>query len=338
MSPPVPGVEVGEDFLLHVWGQNTSTESVKMGLRYVITKPSGAVIERRIDELWPYTGAGQTHHFVEGPAGMATRFDVDESGTWFLQLYLYGDDVLIDMVESDMIVAEALVLPPEFILIRDHTYELASTYYGQAERSTVTFSVIAPSFLLSEEKISEMVTSFEDKFAEEGAHMLSLKLYEKSGLIQTDYSADIVTTIPTAAATGSTVPAIFGISTGVFYAIIIAVCLIVGLIIILVVRSDVNQFLFGTPPSNGDPGTPGAVDLIGSMVMMMIMMMMMEQMAPLMAAEGAPPQPKPVTEATVRAAKVAGKAIVKAAPVVGKAAVKAIPYVGRGIKKVTEYF
>ena len=474
MSPPVSGVEVDESFRLHVWGKNTSTESVKMGLRYVITKPTGATIERRVDELWPYTGPGDIHHFEEGPAGIATNFDIDEPGTWLLSLYLYGDDVLLDMADMEMFTvtgeppddpitplgkidsveievatgflggdrdvlslpasvqvdtnywlrvvglnktSESLrlglryvitkpdnttisdetmemwpytggdkqhefiepalsqltvdqsgewrlkvellggtskkvldtwegvmattgeVLPDSgFLLIRDQTYALASTYYGQAEQSTVTFSVIAPSFMLSDEKINEMVVGFEDKFAEEGAHMLTLKLYEKRGLAQTDYSADIVTTIPTAAATGSTVPAFLGISTAVWIAIIIAVCLIVGLIIILVVRKDVNQFLFGTPPSDGEPGTPGAVDLIGSMVMMMIMMMMMEQMAPLMAAEGAPPQPKPVTEATVRAAKVAGKAIVKAVPVVGKAIVKVTPVIGKGVGKVTKFF
>ncbi len=333
---PVSNVPIDLNARLHVWGKNHMSTSQGMGIIWVITGPSGQIVERYED--WGGTiGAGQDHEFIS-----RYQFLLSEAGTYRVSIELsVGEEnssVVVDTWEGVLCTVAAAGVGEDFVLIRDHTYALASTYYGQAERSTVTFSVIAPSFLLSEEKIAEMVTSFEDKFAEEGAHMLSLKLYEKSGLVQTDYSADIVTTIPTAAATGSTVPAIFGISTTLFYTILIAVCLIVGLIIILVVRSNVNQFLFGTPPSNGDPGTPGAVDLIGSMVMMMIMMMMMEQMAPLMAAEGAPPQPKPVTEATVRAAKVAGKAIVKAAPVVGKAAVKAIPYVGRGIKKVTEYF
>ncbi|GAH86147.1 unnamed protein product [marine sediment metagenome] len=44
----------------------------------------------------------------------------------------------------------------------------------------------------------------------------------------------------------------------------------------------------------------------------------MEMMGPMLGPEGAPPRPKPVTEAVVKAAKVAGKAVVKAAPVVGK--------------------
>ncbi len=466
-SPPVSGVAVGDDFLLHVWGKNTSTESVKMGLRYVITSPTGATIERRIDEAWPYTGSGQTHKFVEGPAGLTGRFDVDEPGTWLLQLYLYGDDNLVDMLDVEMFTAtgeppedpdiiageiisvemeiatgfmggsrELLSLPanvqvgtnfwlrviglnetseslrlgiryvitrpdgstisdetmemwpytggndqhefyepqtslninqsgewnlkvellggsekqvldtwegvmvqatteepePEpngapsgFTLVKDKVYPLASTYYGNAERSTVTFSVIAPSFLISDESVEEMVIAFEDKFAEEDAHMLELKLYEKSGLVQTDYSATIVTTLPTT--TGQVEPTILGISTTIFTIIVIAVCLLVGLIIILVVRKDISQFLFGTPPSNGEPGTPGMVGLIGNMVVVMMMVMMMEMMGPMMAPEGAPPQPKPVTEAAVRAAKG-----------VGKAAVKAAPYVGKAVKKVTEYY
>lgn len=111
MSPPVPGVEVGEDFRLHVWGKNTSSESIKMGLRYVITKPTGIVIERTVFELWPHPGPGDTHHFDEGPAGLATRFDVDEPGTWLLQVYLYGNGVLLDM--EDMVMFIAVGAPPD---------------------------------------------------------------------------------------------------------------------------------------------------------------------------------------------------------------------------------
>ena len=462
--PPVPGVEVDDDFLMHVWAQNTSSESVKMGLRYVITSPTGATIERRVDELWPYTGADQIHHFVEGPAGPEAMFDIDEPGTWLLQLYLYGDDILIDMMDVVMFTAvgeppdeptiiagkiesveimvatgflegdrdvlslpanvqtdtnywlrviglnktseslrlglryvitkpngntisdetmemwpytggdklhefiepqtaltvdqsgewklkvellggsekqvldtwEGLMLttgelPSGFILIRDHTYALASTYYGQAEQSTVTFTVVAPSFMLTDDKIAEIVTSLEGRFAEIDAHMLTLKLYEKRGLVQSDYSAVITTTIPTTATTEQTAPTIFGISTAVFIAIIIAVCLIVGLIIILVVRKDVSQFLFGTPPTNGEPGVPGLVDLIGNMVVIMMMIMMMEMMGPMLGPEEAPPRPKPVTEAVIRA----GEGVIK---YTGKAVKTAAPYVGRGIKKVTEYF
>lgn len=212
--------------------------------------------------------------------------------------------------------------PTGFELIRDEKYPLASTYYGNAERSTVTFSVVAPSFMISSDKVDQMVTSFEDKFVEEGAHMLEFKLYEKRGLVQSDYSADIVTTLPETSGQ-AVVPTILGISTGVFIAIIIAVCLIVGLIIILVVRKDVNQFLFGTPPTDEEPGVPGMVDLIGNMMVIMMMIMMMEIMGPMLAPEGAPPRPKPVTEAAVRAARVAAKAAVKAVPV-GVKAVKEV--------------
>ena len=109
--PPVSGVEVDDDFLLHVWAKNTTTESMKMGLRYVITSPTGTTTERRVDELWPYTGAGQIHHFVEGPAGPEAMFDIDEPGAWLLSLYLYGDDILIDM--ADMVMFTAVGEPPD---------------------------------------------------------------------------------------------------------------------------------------------------------------------------------------------------------------------------------
>ena len=277
---PVAGVPIDVKAKLHVWGQNNMGISQGMGIHWIITDPDGIIIEN-YEDWGGNIGAGQDHEFISN-----SQFDLDKAGKHFVSIdLLMGaqfSPIVADAFAGELCTVAAVEEEEEegFVLIRDAKYALASTYYGNAERSTVTFSVIAPSFMLTSDKVDQMVTSFEDKFAEEGAHMLSLKLYEKSGLVQTDYSADIVTTLPTAAAaaTGSTVPAFLGISTGVFYAIIIAVCLIVGLIIILVVRKDVNQFLFGTPPSNGDPGTPGAVDMIGMMITMMIVMMMMQMM------------------------------------------------------------
>jgi len=335
---PVASVPSGVSAKLHIWGRNDMGISQGMGIHWLVFDPDGSIVEEYTDwggTIGPYP---TDHEFIS-----SGQFNLDKPGKYTAQVSLYmgteSDSVQVDSFIGDICtVQEPGEVPSDFNLIRDHTYELASTYYGQAEQSTVTFSVIAPSFMLTEDKIAEMVTSFEDKFAEEGAHMLTLKLYEKRGLVQTDYSADIVTTIPTAAATGSTVPTIFGISTTVFIAILIAVCLIIGLIIILVVRKDVNQFLFGTPPTDGEPGTVGLFNMIGYMVVIMMMTMMMEQMGPMLAPVGAPPRPKPVTEAAVRAARVAAKAVVKVAPVVGKAVVKAAPVAAKAVKEVTKRF
>ena len=192
----------------------------------------------------------------------------------------------------------------DFSLIRDMKYPLASTYYGNAERSTVTFNVVIPSFMLSSAKVDQMVASLEDKFAEKGSHVLELKLYEKSGPIMSSYIAILTTTLPASATGLSIVPSIFGIDDAVFIAMLVAACLIIGLIIVLVVRKDVSQFLFGTPT------TPGIMSLIEPLIMIMVLSMMMEMMGPMMAPEGAPPQPKPVTEAVVKGVKEVGKGIV----------------------------
>lgn len=208
----------------------------------------------------------------------------------------------------------------DFILIRDTKYPLASTYYGNAERSTITFNVVIPSFMMSSAKVDQMVTNLEDKFVEIGAHMLELKLYERSGLILSSYIAIITTTVPTAASGLSVGPLIFGIDDAVLIAIIIAVCLIIGLVIVLVIRKDVSQFLYGTPE-----GAPGIMDMIGPIFMLMVLSMLTE----FIRGMSAPEEPKPVTEAVVKGVKEVGKGVKYVAE-------KAAPVVGKIIKRVTK--
>lgn len=222
-------------------------------------------------------------------------------------------------------------VPEDFTLIRDTKYTLASTYYGYAERSTVTYNVIIPNFMMSSAKVDQMVASLEAKFAEKNARMLELKLYEKSGLVQSSYIAILTTTLPVTASEMLLSPSLFGIADAIVIAILIAVCLIVGLIIYLVVRKDVSQFLYGTPPTNGEPGTPGAIDMIGNLITMVMVMMMFEMMAPMVAQAGTPAQPKPVTEMVVKGVKEVGKGVKYA---VGKG----VPVVGKVVKRITEHF
>jgi len=231
------------------------------------------------------------------------------NGTYWLQVEVQGYDLgktAGQKIEGAVVISGMGAAPSDYVLIRDTKYPLASTYYGYAERSTETFDVIIPSFMLSSDKVDQMVASFEDEFAKKGIHMLELKLYEKSGLIQTSYIAIITTTLPAAASGLSVVPLIFGIDDVTFWFVVAAVILILGLGIILynTVRKDVSQFLFGTPT------TPGIMSWIEPLIMIMVLSMMMEMMGPMMAPEGAPPQPKPVTEAVVKGAKEVGKGIV----------------------------
>jgi len=102
---PASDVAVGDSFILYVDGKNTSAETVKMGLSYIFTKPSGAIITRYVNEAWPYTPAGDTHNFEEGPAGIGTRFEVDEPGQWHLLAKLFGNDGLLDTYDAIMFTA-----------------------------------------------------------------------------------------------------------------------------------------------------------------------------------------------------------------------------------------
>ena len=227
------------------------------------------------------------------------------NGTYWLQVEVQGYDLgktAGQKIEGAVVISGMGAAPSDYVLIRDVKYPLASTYYGYAERSTETFDVIIPNFMLSSDKVDQMVASFEGEFAKKDIHMLELKLYEKSGLIQTSYIAIITTTLPAAASGLSVVPLIFGIDDVTFWAIVAAVILILGLGIILynTVRKDVSQFLYGTPSA------PGIMDMIMPIITIMILAMAMEMIRGI----SAPEEPKPVTEAVVKGAKEVGKGIV----------------------------
>lgn len=123
---PVSGVVIGDKFRLRVAGRNTSAETVKMGLGYTIRKPSGETIIDRVNESWPYTGAGSIHNFVEPSVGLSA-IEVDEPGQWTILVGLYGNDELLATQDAVMFVA-AGEAPPEEPLPGEYITEVQIIY------------------------------------------------------------------------------------------------------------------------------------------------------------------------------------------------------------------
>lgn len=102
-SPPLSGVKTGEWFKIKVSGTNEASGVIKLGLHYIITKPSGATIERTIYEL-DFTEPGGSTTFIEGPAGIEDAFNIDQLGNWSLYLEWLGvDGQVADTWQGDIL-------------------------------------------------------------------------------------------------------------------------------------------------------------------------------------------------------------------------------------------
>lgn len=88
-TPPVTGVEEGQEFKIKMVARNTSSEGVKLGIHYVVTKPDGSTVDRTEFEAWPHTGADQLHEFIE--PGIAV-IGIDQVGDWTLEVELLAED------------------------------------------------------------------------------------------------------------------------------------------------------------------------------------------------------------------------------------------------------
>ncbi len=89
VTPPVTGVKQGQEFKIKMVAKNTYSESLKMGIHYIITKPDGSTIDRTEFEAWPYTGSDQLHEFIE--PGIAV-IGIDQVGDWSLVVELLAED------------------------------------------------------------------------------------------------------------------------------------------------------------------------------------------------------------------------------------------------------
>ncbi len=105
---PISGVQTGDWFKLKVTGVNPSSIALQMSLHYIITKPDGTVIEATEIEDWPYTGAGDSHTFIEPTVD---AYSIDQVGNWTLLVELLGGDSVLDTWQGTMFV-DVVEAPP----------------------------------------------------------------------------------------------------------------------------------------------------------------------------------------------------------------------------------
>jgi len=257
ITPPISGVQIGESFRIHVWAKNTSNSTYKFGLSYVITKPDGTTIERYVEEF-STSGPGSIHHFDEGPAGLDSRFDIDQAGVWSLKVDLFAGGVLADTYpEATMFTVVGIA--PGISLITDYTYPYAAQYAGDAEECTFTFSLLPEQIPGTEWANLQVIQALENELKSEGAEMLKLQVYEDTTpALTTDYRV-------VATSTASPVP---------WTLIIVAVLAILFLVALTFTIVQIRKFLWG---EEGEPST-GFGDLLMIMVVMMMMNMVMQQL------------------------------------------------------------
>lgn len=201
---------------------------------------------------------------------------------------------------------------PNFQLIQDYVYPFASTYAGKAETQPFTFSLLAEQVPFQDWFRDRIVNAFEQKVSEEGSHMLGLKIWEDTTpALRTDYRVE-------ATCTASPVP---------WVPIIVAVLAILFIVAITFALGKLKEFWYG--PGDGGGGV-GFGDTIVMMMVMVMMVIMMEQTREFYEPAGTPPRPKPVTEATVKAAK---WTVEKGVPAAIKAGAEAVKLAEGGLRE-----
>lgn len=82
----ISSVPIGQRGLVHIWGRNDTLVTQALGIHWVVTDPTGQVVEDYAD--WSYNhGAGNDHEFIGG------RFDFIMPGTYriVVDLLMYPD-------------------------------------------------------------------------------------------------------------------------------------------------------------------------------------------------------------------------------------------------------
>lgn len=173
-SPP-SGLKLGDRFRLLVTGKNTSSETVLLGVNYIVYKPSGDSVIDLYDELPPGTGANDNHNFVEPPI-YEFGILIDEVGRWTVLVGLRANGEPVDQqdVELFTIVAPpADEYPTSAIQITDFTptkgdyrigdsltYTGSYKYQGKPQAGSLVISIgtgIFPSFISKYDYSAELL-------------------------------------------------------------------------------------------------------------------------------------------------------------------------------------
>jgi len=97
---PVSNVTQGKSVLVHIWGKNTSSETVNLEIVWFVYDPDDIRVEYYGDVSYGIS-AGDEHEFIGG------RFNVNKIGTYYIIVGLYAyiseeESTMLDMYQGNL--------------------------------------------------------------------------------------------------------------------------------------------------------------------------------------------------------------------------------------------
>jgi len=185
-------VPIGQEGLVHIWGQNNTALQRELGISWIVRDPDGLLVEvypENKDIEWSATGAGKDHEFIGG------RFEFFKEGIYTIDVKLFmnpDSPTVVDSYEGALCTTTTEV-PREYEEIQHTIYPYAYIYDGEVEVVTATFKTdpFTPSSWIAEgfaEKLASEVRK-------EGGRVLEVKAYaDTKPLFWTNIRIDIIST------------------------------------------------------------------------------------------------------------------------------------------------
>lgn len=161
------------------------------------------------------------------------------------------------LAEKSLVIQEGVSIPADFQLIQHADFPAGKTYKGTATQVTATFWIIGNPGITPNSWASGLLASaFEAAANVQGIKMLSVDIYQKVGLLTTDFMVVATGYQPTpVGAVG------FVISATLWTIIIVAACVILGLVALTFALVQVKEIIWGIAEIGKTTG--GTVLLIG---------------------------------------------------------------------------
>ncbi len=210
----------------------------------------------------------------------------------------------------------------EYRKVKDYNYPYGDTYNGSASEATAEFSILKTLLPIDDWLSQKIIDGFENEVTKQGGKMLHLDVYERDEhLLSKGYKIVATATAPVAATQILTAEGVAPQAIPIIvWALIIIAALGLVAIIISAITPSVRDVVWG---KGGTVSTvTDILKILPTLMTLMVLGMLMEFTRGL----SVPEEPKPITEAVVKGAKVVAKGVKTVAP-----------YVGRAVKKVTEY-
>lgn len=226
-------------------GKNTTNATLEMRMDAKIYSPTGA--------SWTIGG-----DVLEVPPGLLPTdypeweflWQATELGYWHADLILYarlsgGTDMVEVDRREDIEVAHVAEWvpppPPKWELLQHTVYPSAYTYYGPAEVCTYTLKLppeqITPPGWLGD----KIANAFASELEKEGRMPVELKVKaDTSPIFWTDFEIEVTAAMPTTAGVAIAAPA--------WPAILLAVIIILGIIVILYFVKKIVEIIWGRKP------------------------------------------------------------------------------------------